>query len=113
MLALDEDAFICDMAQTYHVYDIRSLPLPYLATLASGLGMDSRIRLKAHGLKASWATAMLAMCIDALSADNGSALLPLFMEKREKGVKSNSQVFASAEDFEAAKAAILGGNTDG
>ena len=93
MLALDEDAFICDMAQTYHVYDIRSLPLPYLATLASGLGMDSRIRLKAHGLKASWATAMLAMYIDALSADNGSALLPLFIEKREKGSRRQRPLF--------------------
>ena len=90
MLALDEDAFICDMAQTYHVYDIRSLPLPYLATLASGLGM-----------------------IDGWSKDGAKPLMSEFLEKRNKSIKSDSQVFASAEDFEAAKAAILGGNTDG
>ena len=112
MLALDKDAFICDMAETYHLYDIKSVPLPYLATLASGLGMDSRIRLKKHGLKAPWTTVMLAMYLDAWSRDDKATLMPLFVEKRNKGVKSNSQVFASADDFEAAKAAVLGGNTD-
>ena len=110
MLVLDESALICDMAETYHIYDIRSVPLPYLATLASGLGMDSRIKLKEYGLKAPWTTAMLAMYIDTWSKDEGKQLLPIFLEKREKGVKSNSQVFASADDFEAAKAAILGEN---
>ena len=92
MLALDKDAFLCDMAETYHLFDIKSVNLPYLAVLASGLGVDSRIKLKAYGLKASWSN---------------------FLEKQDKGVKSNSKVFASVEDFEAAKAAILGGHTDG
>lgn len=113
MLVLDKDAFICDMAETYHLYDIKSVPLPYLATLASGLGMDSRIGLKRHGLKAPWTTVMLAMYLDAWSKDDKAALMPLFVENRAKGVKSNSKVFASAEDFEAAKAAILGGHTNG
>lgn len=113
MLALDRDAFICDMAETYRIYDIRSVELPYLAILASGLGMDSRIRRKTYGLKASWSTAMLAMLIDGFSKDGAKPLLQEFLEKKDKGVKSNSKVFASIEDFEAAKAAILGGHTNG
>lgn len=113
MLVLDRNALICDMAETYQIYDIKSVPLPYLAILASGLGMDSRIALKAHGLKASWTTVMLAMLIDANIKDDKAHLLPTFLEKRDKGVKSNGKTFASAEEFEAAKAAILKGDTDG
>ena len=113
MLALDRNALICDMAETYHIYDIKSIDLPYLAILASGLGMDSRIRLKEQGLKASWSTVMLATILDGWSKDNNNTLLSKFLEKRDKGVKSNSKVFASVEAFEAEKAAILGGHTDG
>lgn len=113
MLALDKDAFLCDMAETYHLFDIKSVDLPYLAVLASGLGVDSRIKLKAHGLKASWSTVMLAMLIDAFSKEDKASLLSNFIEKKEKGVKSNSKVFASVEEFEAARAAILGGHTNG
>ena len=113
MLALDRDAFICDMAETYRIYDIRSVELPYLAILASGLGMDSRIRRKTYGLKASWPTVMLAMLIDGLSKDEKSPLMSNFVEKKSNAVKTKGKVFASIEDFEAAKAAILGGHTNG
>lgn len=34
MLNLSEDALICDFAETYHIYDYRSLPLRLVATLA-------------------------------------------------------------------------------
>jgi len=44
MLAIDEDALICDMAQVYHVTDIRALPVKTLAVLACGLPADARIR---------------------------------------------------------------------
>ena len=113
MLALDRDALICDMAETYHIYDIKGIELPYLAILASGLGMDSRIKRKAYGLKAPWSTVMLAMLIDGWSKDEARPLVPEFLEKRDKGIKSNSKVFASVEEFEAEKSAILGGHTDG
>ena len=113
MLAFDSDALVCDMAETYHVYDMWSMPLPYIATLASGLGMDSRIRLKAHGLKTTWPTVLLAMLVDGWNQDTKNPFLQLFIEKQDKGVKSDSKVFDSVEDFEAAKAAILGGQTDG
>lgn len=113
MLAHDRDALICDMAETYRIYDIKSVPLTYLAVLASGLGMDSRIRLREQGLKADWSTVMMAMLIDAWSKSSENALLPRFIEKQSAGVKSDSKVFTTPEDFEAAKAAILGGHTDG
>lgn len=113
MLTLDRDAFVCDMAETYRIYDIKSVPLPYLATLASGLGMDSRIRLKAEGLKAPWSTVMIAMYMDAFSKNEKTTFLDKFIEKQPKGVKSNGKVFDSAEEFDAARTAILGEKTDG
>ena len=49
MYATDRDALVCDMAETYHVYDVRQLPVPLFATLAAGLRSNSRIRMKMAG----------------------------------------------------------------
>ena len=46
MMALDEDALICDFAETYHIYNIYGMPVQYIATLAIGLRDDSRIKSK-------------------------------------------------------------------
>jgi len=43
MIATDEDALVCDLAETYHVLDYRMLPLKTAAALASGLRSDARI----------------------------------------------------------------------
>lgn len=43
MILTDEDALICDFAETYNVLDYRALPLRTAATLASGLRADARI----------------------------------------------------------------------
>ena len=50
MLSKDEDALICDMAETYHVLDIWALPVETLAVLASGLRDNSRIKMKIAGI---------------------------------------------------------------
>ena len=50
MLGEDPDAFICDMAETYHILDIWALPVELLATLASGLRENSRIKMKLSGM---------------------------------------------------------------
>ena len=113
MLVLDRDALICDMAETYHILDMWSIPLKLLATLASGLGMDSRINLKKHGFKASWQTVLLAMFIDGWSSNTSKGFTDYLVVKNDKSKKSNSAVFNSIEEYEAAKAKILGGHTDG
>lgn len=64
MIALDEDALICDMAETYHIYDMERLPVVYVATLAKGLRNESRIKLKASGLKVELNTLLLAHIAD-------------------------------------------------
>ena len=67
-VSLDEDALICDFAETYQIYDWRSLPGRLAATLASGLRQNSRIRMKADGVKANLDTSMLALIHDDLAS---------------------------------------------
>lgn len=64
MIALDEDALICDMAETYHIYDMKTFDAQYIATLAVGLRNDSRIKLKAAGLSIDMSTLLLARIAD-------------------------------------------------
>lgn len=64
MIALDEDALICDMAETYHIYVMEQFPAEYIATLAIGLRHDSRIKIKATGLSIDLNTLLMAHIAD-------------------------------------------------
>jgi len=44
MIHTDEDALICDLAETYHIFNYRELPPSLAATLSVGLKDDSRIK---------------------------------------------------------------------
>jgi len=52
-MELDEDAVICDFAETYRIYDIYQYPCDYIATLAAGLRENSRIKIRQKGLRIS------------------------------------------------------------
>lgn len=67
MLALDRDALICDMAQTYGVYDLGTLPVSTVATLAVGLREDSRIMMRLADARISRTDMLLAGVVDRLS----------------------------------------------
>lgn len=66
MIIADEDALICDFAETYGIYDYRQLPLRKAAVFASGLRDDSRIKMKLSGLNADPQTIMNAAAVDRL-----------------------------------------------
>ena len=68
MIREDEDALICDLAETYQVYDYRSLPLRLVATLAAGLREGSRILSNTTEVKASTENTILAIIADNLCA---------------------------------------------
>ena len=50
MLSVDRDALLCDLAETYHIFDLRALPVVTLAALSFGLRDDSRIKMKMAGM---------------------------------------------------------------
>jgi hypothetical protein len=67
MIRFDHDALICDMAETYHIYDLRALPLSTVAVLAVGLRENSRIKMKLSGMQATVEQMLGAMAVDRLS----------------------------------------------
>lgn len=67
MVSADEDALICDFAETYHVLDWRALPVRLAAVLAAGLPETSRTRMKLAGTKTPTPLLMQAAMVDRLS----------------------------------------------
>lgn len=67
MLHTDRNAVICDLAETYGIYDMGLLPVKTVAILCAGLRENSRIRLKINGAKASDEIMLLAHAVDRLS----------------------------------------------
>ena len=123
MIATDEDALICDLAETYHIYDYRSLPLKTVATLSVGLREDSRIKLIMTGQKRPIDTLLLAFIADKLSAfiygftDDArknknrpkSMVEMLLNEEHEPEISA----FNSPEEFERRRREIIEGTLNG
>ena len=113
-MELDEGALICDLAETYHICDYRSLPVKLVATLSAGLRDSSRIKLKAAGAPADLETILLATIADNLtilrlgfSRDRRNKP-DLFTEAIYSETKPKTQGFKTAADFEAALKRIRG-----
>lgn len=67
MLKINEDALICDLAETYNILNYRSLPARLVATLSVGLRANSRIKLILSEQKTDEKTLLLASIVDRLS----------------------------------------------
>ena len=66
MIALDEEAMICDFAETYHILNYRGLPPTLAGVLACGLRDDSRIKMKMMDMNVSLEDMLLAIIADKL-----------------------------------------------
>lgn len=116
-MAEDEDALICDFAETYHIYDYKALPVGLAATLAAGLGIDSRIKSKMAGLKAPMSVVLLASAVDNLAflrwsktkdAEQGRNAPKQIANTFIIGSDDNKPVvYSSPEEFEMARQAII------
>lgn len=120
MIKTDEDALMCDLAETYHIYDFRQLPLQKAAVFSCGLRENSRIKMKLSNHLVSLDTLILAGLSDQLGL-----LLWSKTKDGQKGVnhpvgitntlivqdtsEKNELVFTSGEDFEKARTALLDG----
>ena len=67
MINTDEDALICDLAETYHIYDYRSLPVGTVAALSVGLRANSRIKMKMNNMDLEPDVYLLSAIVDRLS----------------------------------------------
>lgn len=115
----DEDALICDLAETYHILNYKALPPVLVATLIFGLRGNSRIKTKLNGLKCEPETYLLASIVDRLTIISHQLahdkkkpnLLTEKLLADEKG--EDVLAFASAEEYEKARADILRGELNG
>lgn len=119
MYHLDKEALLCDLAETYHIYDFKALPLTKIAIFAKGLREDSRIRMKMSENKFSVKESLLAGILDRLTlilysktkdAEKGRNYPKLLLDEVEK--KEELEGFMSGEEFEKMRRQIIegGGN---
>nr|DAK70357.1 MAG TPA: protein of unknown function (DUF5361) [Bacteriophage sp.] len=88
MISIDENALICDFAETYKIYDYRELKPEYASILAIGLRDNSRIKMKISGMKYPLDTLLIASANDRLSY-----LLWSKTKDGQKGRKKPKSVF--------------------
>ena len=116
MVRTDEDALICDLAETYHILNYKALPAMLVASLVVGLRDDSRIKMKISGAKAPTEIILLASAVDRLSmlvwaktkdAEKGrnrpKSLLDIMYPK-----ETNNTTYKTGEEFEKARKELLG-----
>lgn len=120
MIKTDEDALICDLAETYHIYDYKQLPLIKVAVFSYGLKDDSRIKMVMNDQNISLENLLLAGISDKVglllwmnSKDgqkNKNRPTPLLEILTGGGKKSDDTVvFHSGEDFERKRQELIGG----
>lgn len=121
MISLDEDALICDLAETYQIYDYKQLPLNQVAVFAYGLRDDSRIKQMMSNQIVPLETTLLASIVDRLSLSlwlqtkdgqkgvNRPASIADQLIERDKSENDEKDylVFESGEDFENYRKALL------
>lgn len=120
MVATDEDALVCDFAETYHILDFRALPARLAARLACGLRSSSRIKQKLSGSKEDIQTALLAHIADAvrmlvwMQSEDGlkGRNRPQSLAALLLGETNASQGFETVDDFEAWRASVIGGDSN-
>lgn len=126
MIKCDEFALICDLAETYQIYDYKTMPPIRVAIFAVGLRDNSRIKLKMSKQRVSLDTSLLAGISDSLNMlvwmnsvdgqkgrNRPTLITSLLSEQKEK---NENVTFASGEDFENYRnrlIAEIGGGNDG
>lgn len=116
MIREDKNSWICDMAETYNIYDYKRVPVKMLGILSAGLREDSRIRQKLEGLKAPPDTIIMAKIYDLVNillwsktkdAEKGKnypkSFAKMFLETDEPEPTS----YATGADYEKARAEIV------
>ena len=116
MIKQDEDALICDLAETYRIYDYRQLPLLQVAVFAYGLRDDSRIKKIISNQVVSLDTLLFASMVDRLSlslwlqtkdGQKGTNRPNSIVDHLTKKEDKDYLVFKSGEDFEKYREKLL------
>lgn len=104
MLRVDSDALECDLAETYHILNMRELSPKRIALFSVGLRDNSRIKIKLCDIKTDFNTIVnasisdkLSILISMLSGPDGpkpNLLVDLLLDHKKEYVG-----FESGKDF--------------
>lgn len=83
MLETDEDALICDLAETYGIFNMESLPVQTVAALSAGLRGSSRIKMKMSHSAINQSDMLLATIADYLAL--------IFWSRTKDGAKGRNR----------------------
>lgn len=116
MIATDENALICDLAETYNIYDYRSLPVKLAATYSAGLRENSRIKIKLRGdVLGDSDRMLLAMLYDVVAKIGwiGEGTPPSMVDAmygelpERKAEQKKNRSFSSPQEYEQARKEII------
>ena len=120
MIKTDEDLLVCDLAETYHIYDYKQLPPLTVAAFSYGLRADSRINLKLNNQPVDIDTQMLAGIFDVVNLmwwsrtkdgqsnkNRPKSILNSIMSSSKDDQQRDEVTFDSGEDFERARRNLL------
>ena len=108
MIATDEDALLCDLAETYGIFDLNALPVETLAALSFGLRENSRIKRKMAGAPEVDEMELLSVIADNLTLIRSvllgqelsdTALTSMCIRKQNRPQAQPIYKFASSEEF--------------
>ena len=112
MIKTDEDALICDLAETYQIYDYKSLPAYMVATFSVGLRENSRIKMKLSNQKVPFGELLLSMISDELKTEDGvkginppKSIVSLILNNGEENTVNDG--FQTVEEYEKARLEII------
>lgn len=116
MLAISEDAIICDLAETYHILNFEEYPPTLIAKLVKGLRPDARIWTEKSDMDIPYMDLINIAIFDRLNwlcwtktkdAEKGhnppESLLARYTEVKNR----DYQIFESEDDFERKRQEIL------
>ena len=67
MIKFDEGLLVCDLAETYGIYDMRAHKPSYIGLLAKNLRPNCRIKMALAGISTELSDLLLAIVADKLS----------------------------------------------
>lgn len=112
---------LCDLAETYNVYDFRALPVQTVAIFAAGLPDNARIKRKISKTPLSITDTLLGAILDCVNLllwtktedaqHNRNRPRSVMDAIRDQG--SQKTGYSTPEEFEAARAEILRRLQDG
>lgn len=119
MISFDEDALICDLAETYQIYDYKQLPAKMVAVFCCGLRDNSRIKLAMRQQAVPFETILLASLSDTLSlllwsktkdGQRNTKRPPSILKQLIQSQQEQPQqvVFSSGEEFMQERNRLLG-----